>query len=88
MNATFKGDVHLQNDDSSNSDYEDVEVDNFEEEAAVEDTIPEEPCVERVLEEIMMIIKLNVILHLHIYSNLSKLLFTCMMHHSTYIKSS
>ena len=51
MNAVFKGDVHLQNDDSSNSEDEDVEVDNFEEEAVVEDAIPEEPCIERAVED-------------------------------------
>ena len=66
MIAAFKGDIHLQNvndqefeDDiaievnsnSSDSEVEDVEEDNFEEEAAVEDTTPEEPCVERALED-------------------------------------
>ena len=64
MIAAFKGDIHLQNDDqefendlaievnsnSSDSENEDVE-DEDEEEVAVEDALPEEPCVERALED-------------------------------------
>ena len=63
MNAAFKGDVHSQSDNSSNSEDEDVEVDNFEEEAAVEDAIPEEPCIERAVEDYDDLTA-NLILHL------------------------
>ena len=62
MIAAFKGDIHLQNVDdqefedglaievnSNSSDSEDENVE--EEEEAVEDAIPEEPCIGRALED-------------------------------------
>ena len=62
MTAAFKN-VYLQNDNqefdddlaievnTNSSNSEDVEVDNFEEEAAFEDAISEEPCVEKALKD-------------------------------------
>ena len=62
MITAVKGNIYALNDeirkiiievnnDSSDSEDKEVEEDKFEEEAAVEDAIPEEPCVERALED-------------------------------------